>query len=60
MMAYDGSWTGKVFVQLANAQELRQLQKTLHGQGIDIQQHMADISVESDHVDLRLFTTQSS
>ena len=60
LMGYDSSWTGKVLVQLANAQELRQLHKTLHGQGIDIQQHTAGISVESDHVDLRLPTTQSA
>ena len=60
IMAYDGAWTGKVIVQLATIQELRQLHKTLHGQGIDIQQHTAGIFVESDHVDLRLPTTQSA
>ena len=60
MMAYDGSWTGKVLVQLANDQELRQLHKTLHGQGTEIQHHTAGILVDSDHVDLRTPTTQSS
>ena len=60
MMSYDGSWTGKVIVQLSNVHELRQLHKTLHGQGVDIQQHSAGIFVESDHVDLRLPTMQSA
>ena len=60
LTAYDGSWTGKVIVQLANIQELRKMHKTLHGQGIEIQHHTAGISVESAHVDLRPSTTQSS
>ena len=56
--AYDGSWTGKVVVQLANQQELRQLHASLHGMGIEIQQHLAGISVDSLHIDLASQTTQ--
>ena len=58
--AYDGSWTGKVVVQLASVQELRQMHKNMHGHAIEIQQHVAGISVESAHVDLRSPTAQSS
>ena len=59
-MAYDGAWTGKVIVQLADFQELRKMQKTLHGQGIEIQHLLAGILVESDHVDLRPRITKSA
>ena len=52
LTAYDGSWTGKVIVQLANTQEVRQLHNTLHGLGIEIQQHTTGIFVESNHIDL--------
>ena len=51
-MAYDGSWTGKVVVQLANQQEVRQLHASIHGKGVEIQQHVAGIMVDSLHVDL--------
>ena len=49
---YDGAWTGKVIVQLSNVDELRRLHRSLHGQGIDIQHHVAGIFVDSDHIDL--------
>ena len=56
--AYDGSWTGKVVVQLANQQELRQLHASIHGKGIEVQQHVAGITVESLHIDLTSQATQ--
>ena len=49
---YDGAWTGKVIVQLSNVDELRRLHRSLHGQGIEIQHHVAGIFVDSDHIDL--------
>ena len=49
--SYEGTWTGKIIVQLANTDELHQLRRTLHGQGIAIQHHLAGIYVDSDHVD---------
>ena len=52
MSTYEGAWTGKVIVQLANVDELRQLHRSLHGQGIEIQHHVAGIYVDSDHIDL--------
>ena len=56
IMGYDGSWTGKVVIQLANLQELQNLHTLLHGQGIDIQHHLTSISVDSLHYD---FPTQA-
>ena len=60
LTAYDGSWTGKILVQLANIQEVRQLHNTLHGLGIEIQQHTTGIFVESDHIDLGSHATGAS
>ena len=51
--SYEGAWTGKVIVQLTNERELHQMRQSLHGQGIEIQHHLAGISVDSVHVDLR-------
>ena len=53
ILAYDGSWTGKVLVQLVTPEEVHKLHSSLHGQGIQIQHHLAGISVDSDHLDLR-------
>ena len=50
--SYEGTWTGKVIVQLATIEELHHMHRTLHGQGIEIQHHLAGIYVDSDHVDL--------
>ena len=50
--SYDGTWSGKVLVQLANVDELHHLRRTLHGQGVEIQHHVAGIFVDSDHIDL--------
>ena len=52
IMAYDGSWSGKVLIQLGSLQELHLLHESLHGKGIEIQQHMAGITVDSLHADL--------
>ena len=61
---YDGAWTGKVIVQLSNIQGLHQVRRTLHGQGVEIQHHLAGIYVDSDHINLSsratATTTQSS
>ena len=51
IMGYDGSWTGKVIIQLATLQELQNLHTFLHGQGIEIQHHLTSISVDSLHYD---------
>ena len=60
VMAYDNTWTGKIIVQLRDPQELQHVHNSLHGQGIQVQQHTTGILVESAHVDLRPPTTQSS
>ena len=52
VMAYSGAWTGKVIVQLATQEELHRLHASLRGKGVEIQQHLAGISVDSLHVDL--------
>ena len=52
VMAYDGSWTGRVVVQLASAQEVYKLHDSLHGKGVEIQHHLAGIMVDSEHLDL--------
>ena len=57
--SYDGTWTGKVLVQLANVDELHHLRRTLHGQGIEIQHHVAGIFVDSDHIDLSSRATRA-
>ena len=61
ILAYDGSWTGKVLVQLATSDEVHKLHASLHGQSIEIQHHQAAISVDSDHLDLtsRAATSQT-
>ena len=51
-MAYDGSWTGKVLIQLGNEQEVQQLHSVLHGKWVEVQQHLASIAVDSLHLDL--------
>ena len=53
VMGYDGQWTGKIVVQLASVEEIRRVHSSLHGQGIEIQQHSACINVDSQHVDLQ-------
>jgi hypothetical protein len=53
---YEGAWTGKVLVQLANTQELLTLHARLHGQGVNIQHHTAGIEVDSLFVDLNTNT----
>ena len=58
-MGYEGNWTGKVVVQLSNQQELGKLHDTLHGKGVEIQQHLAGIAVDSLHVDLTRLATQA-
>ena len=50
---YDGAWTGKIIVQLTSERELHQMRQSIHGQGIEIQHHLAGIYVDSAHVDLR-------
>ena len=52
IMAYDGSWTGKVLIQLSSQQEVQQLHASLHGKGVKIQQHLAGIAVDSLYLDL--------
>ena len=52
IMAFDGSWTGKVLVQLATAQEVHQLHASIHGKGIEVHHHLAAIAVDSNHLDL--------
>ena len=49
---YEGAWSGKVLVQLANTDELHRMRRTLHGHSIEVQQHVAGIFVDSDHIDL--------
>ena len=53
VMGYDGQWTGKILVQLAAVEEVNRLHASLHGQGIEIQQHLASINVDSSHVDFQ-------
>ena len=53
VMGYDGSWTGKVIVQLATLQEMQNVHSFLHGHGIEIQQHLSSISVDSLHYDFQ-------
>ena len=50
--SYDGAWTCKVIVKLANVDERRKLHRFLYGQSIEIQHHVAGIYVDSDHIDL--------
>ena len=52
IMAYDGSWTGKVVVQLTTPAEVHQLFHSIHGRGIEVQHHLAGITVESTYLDL--------
>jgi len=48
---WEGSWTGKVVIQLANAAELSRVHTRLQGMGVDVYHHIASISVESRFVD---------
>ena len=50
--AFDGSWSGRVIVQLASAEEVRSLHRWLHGKGIRVQDHCGGITVDSLHLDL--------
>ena len=50
--AFDGSWSGRVVVQLASADEIRSLHKLLHGKGIKLQDHCGGITVDSLYLDL--------
>ena len=52
IVAYDGSWSGKVLVQLASAEQVRRLHTAIHGQGVEVQHHLAGITVDSTHLDL--------
>ena len=45
MMAYDGSRTGKAIMQLPTRQEIQQVHASLHGKGVEIQQHLAGTGV---------------
>ena len=58
-MAYDGSWTGKVVIQLGNQQEVQQLHSVLHGKGVEVQQHLASIAVDSLRLDHGALPTQT-
>ena len=57
-MGYEGNWTGKVVVQVSSQLELVKLHDVLHGKGVEIQQHLAGITVDSLHVDLASLATQ--
>ena len=52
IVTYDSSWSGKVLVQLASAEEVRRLHAAIHGQGVEVQHHLAGITVDSTHLDL--------
>ena len=52
IMTYHGNWTGKVVIQLASQQEVGQLHASIHGKGVEVQKHLAGITVDSLHIDL--------
>ena len=60
VIGYDGSWTGKVIVQFGSIHEILRMRNSLHGQGIEIQQHLAGISVDCDHLDLRTTAAETT
>ena len=49
-----------MLVQLTSQQELGQLHASLHGKGVEIQKHLAGITVDSSHVDLSVLATQAA
>ena len=37
VLDYQGSWSGRVLIQMASAQELHKLHSALHGKGVQVQ-----------------------